>query len=945
MGDVPPHERFERDLRGARGGGPAHPSLLDCAGGGRCLLSGLRLRQSERACARSWSCCGCQTRWTADSSSACFWLARPSRPRPLAMGSRSRTCAIPVVLHVGRPSLALCFLERPIEYGALDGKPVNTLFTIISPTTRAHLHLMSKLSFVLRDPGVRQAIEAQESRRRSSARSAVRNSALASPKAGLPSAVGAGSSHAGVGVKGRPGRSVWGGRCGDGFSGRGGRAMQLTVRDVSRFLNVPESTVTRWIKQRGLPSQHVGGQYRFNRVELLEWATANRDQGLRGGVRPPGGRRRAGPEPGRGARSRRDLLPGARTPIRSSPSGPLVELLPLPEGVDRELLLRLFLAREASASTAIGDGIALPHVRNPIVLHVERPMVTLCFLEQPVDFGALDGKPVHVLFSLICPTMRSHLQILSRLSYALHDEKFKEVVIRQGPREEILREARRVEAALAAPATAREGEPVAWTSWLKHDRSTDAGQTKSRGGSAGHALRCGRSGLWVCVLALVPTLRVLGGGPPESLRLDLGCTPRGFLHRIGRSRRLLPAAGPGAVHPGGRLWRQLPARLPRQEIARSSWFFFNMFVVGMIMVVIARTALLFLLSWEVMSLSAFFLVTFEHEKAEVRRAGWVYLVATHLGVAFLFATFVLLGRHAGSLEFEAFDRMPASGCRLVGADLCPGPDRLRGEGGFCSLSRLAARSPSGGPFARLGLDVGRDDQDGPLRAVARPDLPRAPAPWWGLTLAGLGLLTALVGVSLALHQRDLKRVLAYSSIENMGLIGLALGVGLWGRASRMPVVAALGMAAGLLHIWNHALMKGLMFLAAGSVLHGTGTKDMEKLGGLMKRMPWTGGVMMVGAVAICGPAAVERLRQRMADVPEPDEVRARDERRPRPDGPPGRRPPRAGRRPGRDHLRSTDGHRAVGLAAERSRPARPRVLALDARADGAPGLPLPDRGS
>ena len=94
----------------------------------------------------------------------------------------------------------------------------------------------------------------------------------------------------------------------------------------------------------------------------------------------------------------------------------------------------------------------LPHVRNPIVLHVVRPMVTLCFLEHPVDFGALDGKPVHVLFSLICPTVRSHLQTLSRLSYALHDEKFKGVVMRQGQREEILREARRVEAALAAPA-------------------------------------------------------------------------------------------------------------------------------------------------------------------------------------------------------------------------------------------------------------------------------------------------------------------------------------------------------------------------------------------------------------------------------------------------------------------------------------------------------------
>jgi formate hydrogenlyase subunit 3/multisubunit Na+/H+ antiporter MnhD subunit len=133
-----------------------------------------------------------------------------------------------------------------------------------------------------------------------------------------------------------------------------------------------------------------------------------------------------------------------------------------------------------------------------------------------------------------------------------------------------------------------------------------------------------------------------------------------------------------------------------------------------------------------------------------------------------------------------------------------------------------------------------------LTFLERPD------PWWGPTLAGLGLLTGLVGIGLASQQRDVKRVLAYSSIENMGLIALALGVGLWGWAVDLPVVAMVGMTAGLLHIWNHSLMKGLLFFAAGSVLHGTGTKDMEKLGGLMKRMPWTSTAMIVAAVAIVG---------------------------------------------------------------------------------------------
>ena len=193
-----------------------------------------------------------------------------------------------------------------------------------------------------------------------------------------------------------------------------------------------------------------------------------------------------------------------------------------------------------------------------------------------------------------------------------------------------------------------------------------------------------------------------------------------------------------------------------------------------------------------MSISAYFLVTFEHEKAEVRRAGWVYLVATHLGVAFLFATFVLLGRNAGSLEFDAFDADAGPGCRLVGADLRPRLDRLRGESGLCSVPRLAAGSPPGRSLARLRLDVGRDDQDGPLRALARPDLSRAARPVVGTDARpSLGLLTALVGISLALQQRDMKRVLAYSSIENMGLIGLALGVGSVGSASGMPAVAAL----------------------------------------------------------------------------------------------------------------------------------------------------------
>jgi PTS system nitrogen regulatory IIA component len=209
--------------------------------------------------------------------------------------------------------------------------------------------------------------------------------------------------------------------------------------------------VTRWVKQRGLPAFHVAGQYRFHRAELLEWATSN---GIKVSLELFDHLKDDDePLPGLGeALAAGGIFYDLQDTSKDRALRALVQVLPVPEGTDRELLLRLILAREASASTAIGDGIAIPHVRNPIVLQVDRPMITLCFLGKAVDFGAIDGKPVQILFSLICPTTRTHLQMLSRLSHALHDAQFKDVVTRHGSREEILREAGRVDAAQARPA-------------------------------------------------------------------------------------------------------------------------------------------------------------------------------------------------------------------------------------------------------------------------------------------------------------------------------------------------------------------------------------------------------------------------------------------------------------------------------------------------------------
>ena len=276
------------------------------------------------------------------------------------------------------------------------------------------------------------------------------------------------------------------------------------------------------------------------------------------------------------------------------------------------------------------------------------------------------------------------------------------------------------------------------------------------------------------------------------------------------------------------------------------WFFFNIFVASMALIVIARNAVLFLIAWEMMSVAAFFLVTFEHEKRDVRVAGWIYLVATHLGAAFLLAMFLLLGRQAGSLDFDNFAATPTTAGIIFALALIG----FGAKAGFVPFHVWLPEAHPAAPSHVSALMSGVMIKIGIYGLLRTMLFLGSPAAWWGPTLVVIGLAGAVLGVALALYQRDLKRALAYSSIENIGLIVLALGVGLWGVTSGHPIVAVLGLAGGLLHIWNHSLMKGLMFLCAGSVLHSTGTKDMERLGGLMKRMPRTGTAMALGALAL-----------------------------------------------------------------------------------------------
>jgi len=234
--------------------------------------------------------------------------------------------------------------------------------------------------------------------------------------------------------------------------------MQLTVRDVAGLLNVSEKTVYRWIDERNLPGYRLSGQYRFNRAELLEWATANKVNVSPSIFEEPETRFFQPPDLAEALQAGGVFYRLSGTDKESALRS-VVETLRLPEEVDRNFLLQVLLAREQLESTGIGDGIAIPHVRNPIVLHVAKPTVTLCFLEKSVEFAAIDGKPVHALFTVISPTVKAHLHLLSRLAFALRVADFKALVANQASREDIFAALRRASEGLkrTSPGTAKEG--------------------------------------------------------------------------------------------------------------------------------------------------------------------------------------------------------------------------------------------------------------------------------------------------------------------------------------------------------------------------------------------------------------------------------------------------------------------------------------------------------
>jgi hydrogenase-4 component B len=278
------------------------------------------------------------------------------------------------------------------------------------------------------------------------------------------------------------------------------------------------------------------------------------------------------------------------------------------------------------------------------------------------------------------------------------------------------------------------------------------------------------------------------------------------------------------------------------------WAALALLLASMVGVVLAANAIGFLVAWEVMALSSFALVIADHEQRDIRRAAFIYLGATRAGTAFLMAGFIWAHQLTGSWNFSAWI--------LSGTDAL-GPALLI----FIGLATKAGSWPF-----HLWLPIAHPAAPAPVSAIMSGVMIKTAiyamarlfvvgnhftVPAMAPLLLMLGAISAFWGVIFALLQHDLKRLLAYHSVENIGLIMMGLGVALLGKSYSFPLLAQLGLAAALFHTLNHAVFKSLLFLGAGAVDARTHLREVEKLGGLIHRMPWTAGAFVVGSAAIC----------------------------------------------------------------------------------------------
>ena len=339
---------------------------------------------------------------------------------------------------------------------------------------------------------------------------------------------------------------------------------------------------------------------------------------------------------------------------------------------------------------------------------------------------------------------------------------------------------------------------------------------------------CGMSGR-------VGTLRVAWLVPLGGLELTLDPLGGFFLALIGF------AAVPASIY-----------AMSSSPAERRDRFAYLVFVFSMCLVPLAANTMTFAIAWELMSLASYFLVLHDRESKRSIYAGWVYAVMTHAGLACLLAGMLLLGAWTGSPRFEdwraAAPALSSAARNAVFVLLGLG---FAGKAGviplhvWLPLAHPAAPSHVSALMSGVMIKLG---VYGLLR-VSLDWLGVGPA-WWGVAILAAGAASSVIGVLYALVDHDLKRLLAFHSIENIGIILLGVGSAVLYHRAGLPAPALLGLAAALYHTVNHAAFKALLFLGAGAVVHATGTRNMEDLGGLIKRMPWTAACFLVGSAAI-----------------------------------------------------------------------------------------------
>jgi len=282
------------------------------------------------------------------------------------------------------------------------------------------------------------------------------------------------------------------------------------------------------------------------------------------------------------------------------------------------------------------------------------------------------------------------------------------------------------------------------------------------------------------------------------------------------------------------------------------WFFFNLLTASMLLLMVSNNSLMFLIIWEVMTLASFFLVMYDDEKAEVRSAGWTYLIAAHIGAAALLVFFAILGKDSGSLQFDTIAKTGNQSALSIAILFVLAIFGFGIKAGFVPLHVWLPEAHPAAPSHISALMSGvmiKTGIYGILRALVLIGHPTA---YMGWTLVIIGMTSGIAGVVFALAQHDLKRLLAYHSVENIGIITLGIGTGVLGLVWNIPALAILGFGGGLLHVLNHALFKSLLFFCAGAVTHITGTRNIELLGGLFKKARWTGWTFLIGSAAISG---------------------------------------------------------------------------------------------